>query len=157
MISLFEMLIVMLVGLAGINALLSYITIASCRVLDKAPEIDRPLDKLHRSSVKTEKYPWSGPKESSRLAVIVIWIIFLIGLAFTGIGLLFTGRVQEYFFVFGIAAFVLSVAANLSVSLFVWFVIGKMQEEKKKLADPFWEEKEKKKKKRKFFGISFHI
>lgn len=155
MISLFELVIVMLVGLTGINVLLSCVTIASARVLDRIPEIDNPLYKLRRALKKTEKYPWSGPKESSRLAVIAVWIIFFIGLVLVAIGLLVTGRIQEVFFALGIGAWIFSAMANLSASLFSWLVMRKMEDEKKRLDDPFWEEKEKKK--RKFFGISFNI
>lgn len=155
--SLLTILIVVLVGSAFFNALLSYMTIASARVLQKTPEIDRGiLSDLYRAKKKSDKYPWSGPIESSRLAVIVIWIIFSIGLALMVLGLFMTGRIQEYFFAFGIVAQVFSVAANLTASLFSWFVMGRIQDEKKKLENPV-DETKKRKKRMTFFGISIEI
>ena len=158
--SLFIMMIVVMVGLAIFNAVLSYVTMESCKLLKKTPEIDRGiLSKLYKSQKKTDKYPWSGPVESSRLVVIVVWIIFFIGLALIALGLFMTGRVQEFLFAFGICASILSVTANLTASLFAWFVMGRMHDEKKLLDNPLEEEKERAKKKRrkKFFGISIEI
>ncbi|TFG35968.1 MAG: hypothetical protein E4H47_00095 [Parcubacteria group bacterium] len=80
-------------------------------------------------------------------------------MALVALGLLMTGRVQEYLFVIGICASIFSVTANLTASLFAWFVMRRIQDEKKLLDNPLEEEKEIAKKKRKimFYGISINI
>lgn len=155
MTSMSTFMIVVMVGSAIINALLSCTTIMSGKLLHETPEIDRGA--LSKSPPKSEKYSWSGPQESSRLAVIVVWIFFFIGLMVVVLGLLFmTDRWQEFFFAIGMSASIFSLYANFTASFFTLLVMKKMQEEKKKLEDPMGEE-ERGKKRKKFFGISINI
>lgn len=153
-------LIVSIIGIAIINAIVSWATHLSCKILQNTPDINTGiLGELQRARSKSDKYLWAGPEKFSIIAVKAAWIIYFIGAIPIYLGLLITGMIQNLFVVGGICIMTFSLAFNCTVTVLAFCIMRKMQILKYQQDHPEEEAKEiaKKKKRIKLFGISIDI